>query len=202
MSAYTQPRRGMRPDDLTDVQCLAFMCTSYVQEQYFAQRVYMCQEHALQVWATVQEMIDPDTLRQIAYNRVTPHEERYPESYQPVPISECVGVVYFVRVGDLIKVGFSSDLGRRMKAYPPDAELLAYYSASFAEEQRWHKLLTVHRARRREWYHPTPEVMDAVEQARSRQVDEPQQSPEQEAHNKKVSDAFSTRWHSIPPAIP
>lgn len=202
MSAYTQPRRGMRPEDLTNVQCVAFACTSYVQEQFHARNVYMCQEHALAVWATVQEMIDPEALRQIAHERTTPHEERFPELYEPVPISESAGVVYFIRVGELIKVGFSSDLGQRMRSYPPDAELLACYTGSFAEEQRWHKLLTVHRANRREWYHPTAEVMAAVEDAKARQADEPQQTPEQEAHNTKMRDVFSKRWHSIPPVIP
>lgn len=202
MSSYTQPRRGMRPDDLTNVMCLAFGCTSYVQEQYHARHVYMCQEHALQVWATVQEMIDPATLRDIAYDRVAPDEEKNPELYEPIPISESAGVVYFIRVGDLIKVGFSSDLSRRMKAYPPDAEVLAYYSGSFAEEQQTHQLLSAHRAKRREWYHPTPEVMAAVEDAKARQAQEPQPTPEQVAHNKTMRDVFSKRWHDIPPVIP
>lgn len=201
MSSHTQPRRGMRPDDLTNIQCLAFACTSYVQEQYYEQRVYMCQEHALQVWATVQEMIDPATLRNIAYDRITPHEEKHPELYEPIPISESAGVVYFVRIGDLIKVGFSSDVHRRMDAYPPDAELLAYHSGSFADEQRLHKLLTVHRAKRREWYHPTPEVMKAVEEAKVQQSKDPQWTPDQLASHKRMRDVSSKRWHNIPPVI-
>lgn len=201
MSAYTQPRRGGRPEDLTNVACVAFACTRYVQEQFHSRHVYLCQEHALAVWATVQEMIDPDALREMAYRRVTPHEVRHPELYEATPISEATGVVYFIRTGGLIKVGFTSDLDRRLKAYPPDAEVLAFYSASFAEEQRWHKLLTVHRAERREWYHPAREVMAAVEEAKARQTPEPRLSSDEQAHTKAMSEVFSQRFHDIPPSI-
>lgn len=201
MSSYINPRRAARPDDLTNVMCLAFGCTMYIQEQFHSRHVYMCQEHALSVWATVQEMIDPDTLKAIAYDRVAPESERFPDDSTPIPISETVGDVYFIRVGQLIKIGYTSDFNRRMKSYPPDVELLAHYHGTYADEQQTHQLLTVHRANRREWYNPTPEVMAAVDDAKRRHESEPKQTSDQVAHNKMIRDVFSRRWHDIPPVI-
>ena len=76
-------------------------------------------------------------------------------------------VIYFLRVGGLVKVGFTRDLAQRLPDYPPDTALLAWRTgATLADEQALHEQLSPHTAARREWYHPTPEVIALVNQAR------------------------------------
>lgn len=60
--------------------------------------------------------------------------------------------VYFVRVGDLIKVGWSSRLRSRLKAYSADSEVLLHYPATRQEETDMHRLLRPDLAKGREWY--------------------------------------------------
>lgn len=67
-------------------------------------------------------------------------------------------VVYYLRVGDLVKVGYSFTLEQRLRQYPPDTEVLAIEPGDEVLEKRRHHDLRNSRARGREWYHPTEEV--------------------------------------------
>src|SRR5690554_2780796 len=44
------------------------------------------------------------------------------------------GWVYYIRVGDTIKIGFSQDVSQRMRTYPPNAELLAAHPGTLETE--------------------------------------------------------------------
>lgn len=75
-------------------------------------------------------------------------------------------VVYFAQVrGGIIKIGFTGDLARR-RTELPSARLLAFRFGTHADEQAIHARLVEHRARGREWYHPTDEVMAEAHAAR------------------------------------
>lgn len=74
-------------------------------------------------------------------------------------------VVYAVRVGDLIKIGFSSNMAQRMGALNP-TEILAFKLGNYADEQAIHRRLVDHVARGREWYYPTPGVFDVINEMR------------------------------------
>lgn len=71
-------------------------------------------------------------------------------------------VVYYLRVGDLVKVGYSFELQQRLRQYPPDAEVLAVEPGDEQLEQQRHRDLRNNLARGREWYHPTKEVMQHI----------------------------------------
>lgn len=62
------------------------------------------------------------------------------------------GDIYFVRIGDLIKVGWTRDLWSRLKSYGASAELLVSYPATRQDETNLHRQLTPARAKGREWY--------------------------------------------------
>jgi hypothetical protein len=75
-------------------------------------------------------------------------------------------VVYAVRLpGPVIKIGCSSHLGQRMLALGA-IEILAFKPGEYADEQAIHSTLVAHRHHGREYYHPTPEVMDVVNEMR------------------------------------
>lgn len=72
------------------------------------------------------------------------------------------GWIYYVRIGDWIKIGYAADLKQRLRAYPPDAELLASHPGTLADEAALHKRFKPHLAAGREWYPCAPEILEHV----------------------------------------
>lgn len=75
------------------------------------------------------------------------------------------GDIYFIRLGDLVKVGWSSQLHKRLKSYGASAELLAHYPAFRSDETHLHQQLKPSRAKGREWYHDDSTIRLYVVQA-------------------------------------
>jgi hypothetical protein len=73
------------------------------------------------------------------------------------------GWIYYLKVGDLIKIGYTMDLGQRLKAYPPNTELLAKHPGTTQTEKDMHNKFLVHLAKGREWFKPSDEVMEHIE---------------------------------------
>lgn len=76
-------------------------------------------------------------------------------------------VLYAVRVGEMIKIGFTRSLHSRMKKYGSFQNLLALKPGTLADENALHASLREHRARGREYYHPAPEVLTVVNEWRT-----------------------------------
>ncbi len=77
-------------------------------------------------------------------------------------------VVYYIRVGSLIKIGYTADLGQRIRKFKrDDCQLLAWRTGgSFDMERAVHARLWRSLARGREWFIPSEEVMAEVRDAR------------------------------------
>jgi hypothetical protein len=73
------------------------------------------------------------------------------------------GTVYYLRVGSYIKIGWASDLTKRMKAYPPDSVLLATEPGTRKDEARRHRMFAAHRTHGREWYAMVPSILHHVD---------------------------------------
>lgn len=72
------------------------------------------------------------------------------------------GQVYFLRANGLIKVGWSSDLEKRLKAYGPDVELLCHYQGSRQDETLMHRQLRPYLAKGREWFKDCNLIEDVI----------------------------------------
>lgn len=75
-----------------------------------------------------------------------------------------VDVVYYVRVGECIKIGTTTNLPSRLKAFGP-SEFLACEPGGLTVEGRRHRQFASDLAAGREWFHPSPALMawiDAV----------------------------------------
>ena len=81
------------------------------------------------------------------------------ESRRSRGVMDCV---YYLKVGDLIKIGYSSNLRRRLVAYPPDSVLLAACPGTRDDEQAVHRELGSHLALNREWFHPSDDVLAKI----------------------------------------
>ncbi|MFC9768639.1 GIY-YIG nuclease family protein [Rhodococcus jostii] len=137
-------------------------------------QVYMCQEHALLVWSIIDE--------QVRESRLTPEEirarrkelsderavalraRRQVGTLEPEKSSrkDVDGWVYYLRVGKHIKIGFASNLESRLRAYPPDTELLAVEKGTMKLETERHREFAAIRAHGREWYWPKPWLMEHI----------------------------------------
>lgn len=71
----------------------------------------------------------------------------------PVP-----GWIYYVRIGDTVKIGFAKNVSQRMRQYPPTAALLAVEPGTPKIERARHSLFAAHLAHGREWFNPNPEL--------------------------------------------
>ena len=75
---------------------------------------------------------------------------------QPTPAS----VVYFIQRGDLIKIGYTTNLTARLRALQGDRILLAL-PGTRAHESALHELFKAHREKG-EWFRRTPEILEFI----------------------------------------
>lgn len=72
--------------------------------------------------------------------------------------------VYYLQVGDRIKVGHATLLHRRLREYPPNAVLLAAEPGDRSLERQRHRELSPWLADGREWFFDVPEVRQKVDE--------------------------------------
>jgi hypothetical protein len=132
--------------------------------------VRLCELHAGAIWENVEwrdakqrdQSIDGIEWRdqvRVEARAIRDVERRKPTS---------MGQIYYVRVNDLIKVGWTSKLAERVRSYGPDAELLANYPATRSDEAALHRQLAPSRYRGREWYSDTDIVQAFITEALER----------------------------------
>lgn len=80
-------------------------------------------------------------------------------------------VLYAVEIGDEIKIGYTANVVRRIDRHRSKTRrpcrLLAIRFGTRDDERAVHRSLRRHLAHGHEWYRPTPEVLDLVNQWRS-----------------------------------
>lgn len=69
------------------------------------------------------------------------------------------GWVYYLLVGEQVKIGFTGDIRQRLRSYPPASELLAVEPGSRELEAQRHGEFRQHLAAGREWFRPHPELV-------------------------------------------
>ncbi|TFV90405.1 GIY-YIG nuclease family protein [Blastococcus sp. CT_GayMR16] len=82
------------------------------------------------------------------------------------PVNEPV-TVFYIRVGQLIKIGQTVDIASRLRAYPPNAVLLATEIGEHRElEAERHRQFRLDHAHRREWFHPSAALIAHINSLR------------------------------------
>lgn len=151
-----RPSECKRPHlDLGSNECAAWWCRKPRTEKY--PFLLLCDDHVLHAWSVVegeQRIILEREQAKLTEARLaeTRHERL-----------TTAGHIYYIRVGDHIKVGYAKNLSSRLMAYPPTATLLASHPGTRKDEQALHSMFTVHRVGGREWYNPTPEILAHID---------------------------------------
>lgn len=71
--------------------------------------------------------------------------------------------VYFLRVGDLIKIGYSGHVYQRLRDYPPNTEILGIFPGTKKVEADLHGRFRYALRKGREWYRPAQEILDYID---------------------------------------
>lgn len=104
-------------------------------------KVPLCLKHAMAVWLRVTEHLKGHSAK--------------PATMAPVPARP---VVYFIRSGDMIKIGTTTCLPARVDAFathgPAEPEILLVVAGGHAEETQVHALFADERVRG-EWFRPS-----------------------------------------------
>lgn len=117
--------------------------------------LYLCQTHANTVWRYVEDEAD-ESLRE-AQAKQRPAALKDHERH---------GWVYYLDVGGRLKIGFASDLGSRLRAYPPDTPVLARKRGTMADEKAEHQRCKPWLVAGREWYEINDSTLRVVEEAK------------------------------------
>lgn len=81
------------------------------------------------------------------------------------------GFVYYVQVGERLKIGYSADVRCRMRAYPPGSVLLAVEPGSTALERQRHQQFAGSLLDGREWFRPDRVILEEAAAIRARHGD-------------------------------
>lgn len=129
----------------------------------------ICTHHAAEVYRFLRGRIEGAEVR--SFDRVLDDismertkNGRYRDTLG-APASE---VVYYVQVGDLIKIGRTSDLRRRLATgYPPNTRVLATEHGDAGLEARRLEQFRAARAARVEWHRPAPALLAHIDALRA-----------------------------------
>lgn len=73
------------------------------------------------------------------------------------------GFVYYIQIGDQLKIGYSTDVRRRMRAYPPESKLLAIEPGDRGLERQRHQQFAGSLRNGREWFAPTADLLEHID---------------------------------------
>lgn len=79
-----------------------------------------------------------------------------------------MGTVYYLRSGANIKIGWTGDLQKRMRNYPPDTTLLATEPGTRADETRLKRMFKVHLTHGNEWFAMVPSLTHHIAQVKAK----------------------------------
>lgn len=139
MSTRTGGRWTNDPDAPSDTRCRWALCAQPVPYRFKDEGMDLCRDHGLLAWAIVNTQMQADVPP-----TPTPEVEG--------PTVEPIGFVYFIATGGRIKIGYTSDLERRLATYPPNMEIIHVKVGGKDVEKREHRRFGEWLTDGREWF--------------------------------------------------
>ncbi len=137
------PHQSM--DDSTWSACLALSCRDVADQ---AAPLALCAKHLRLAFAYVLELERPD---------LADNADRLPYW---APTATPTGWVYFIRVGDLVKIGYSRSLQQRFYARQP-SDVLHLEPGTMTDERRCH-IAFAHLRVEGELFRPDPDLLTFI----------------------------------------
>jgi hypothetical protein len=165
-------------------------------KRVFVDDMLICVACALKVHDVLSEYYNMPEIT--ALQRIAHRKKTGPEGWREPASQNEAGWVYYIRMGDLVKIGYALDVAKRMRAYPPTAELLAAHPGTQLVEREMHKRFKADLARGREWFRESPELVAHIAQVVERFGDQSALSYEYtkpKTQEERVAAMFATRQH-------
>ena len=109
----------------------------------------ICVKHAAEIYGFIRDQTQAEDSVMDAMANVLQHRDCLsPASREPSGRE----VVYYLQVGEMIKIGTTKNLGHRLQSYPPNRRLLATEPGSYELEQRRIKEFSMYSISG-EWFH-------------------------------------------------
>lgn len=118
----------------------------------------ICLKHAAKLMAFLDDL-RPEAMADrmiVAARAMTQAREGQEERLRRGPD---VYVVYYLEVGDAIKIGYTSNLSNRLRDYPPNSKLLAYEPGGPSLEGQRHREFAADLTAGREWFRPSDRLL-------------------------------------------
>lgn len=129
----------------------------------------ICVHHAAEVMRYLQSYL-PKTVEDktiaIARGVVQERKRRAPAE----ELHERKSVVYYLRVGALVKIGTTTNLPNRLRGYPPDSVILAVEPGGVSVEKRRHAQFADNLTHGNEWFTPSAELVKHIKKVRAARV--------------------------------
>lgn len=148
-------------------RCMWFGCTT----AYLLPDINICANHAVRIKNRIEELDQQAIQRQMPafkkrmdeqldeqIERLKANKPQRDDFLEQAPEHW----VYYVKNGDQIKIGFTTNLSQRLRQYPPNVEILGVeYGDEDLEKQR-HEQFSAYLAYGREWFRDTQEIRDHI----------------------------------------
>lgn len=102
----------------------------------------VCIRHGVEIWQDVQRSKGEPEIHQIAVETVAERERRLDDAHRKnIEFNKQHGTIYYLRLDEKIKIGWSANLGQRLMSYPPHMVLLVDHPGNRADERDLHRVL-------------------------------------------------------------
>jgi hypothetical protein len=130
----------------------------------------ICHDHAAVIWKQMAQFKSPEFIDAIIKMNaaIAERAEREVVEEKTKFMARQDGDIYFIRIGGLVKVGWTRDLWQRLKSYGASAELLVSYPGTRTDETNLHRQLRPALAKGREWYEDGPIIAAFIDEALAR----------------------------------
>lgn len=121
----------------------------------------VCPKHAARIFLHLRDIVGSSDRGDLALRLVNSFEQEQRARRRRATYRSAPEVVYYVRVGDHIKIGHTTNLRQRMNSYRTGT-LLAVEAGDLRLEARRHRQFAGSLAAGREWFTPTPDLMQHI----------------------------------------
>jgi len=121
----------------------------------------VCARHAIRLWKRVTDHLEARGNDPLARARLVNGMLDGFEAKRPAPETR-VARVYYVQVGELIKIGTTVTIKQRMLAYGPARKLLTTELGGYELERQRHRQFARLLEAGNEWFRPGPELIEHI----------------------------------------
>lgn len=134
----------------------------------------ICGPHARKVWDRFNEFLESTKHNEISRAALIINEaQALQKKHAEELVDSRIGIVYYVQIGEHIKIGYTANLPQRMRQYPPNRRVLATEGGGWDRESQRHREFRHLLDMGNEWFRPGPDLIAHINDLRAEQGAQP-----------------------------